>query len=102
MKNRPKRYADQLQPFMETVFSRIGSPWEHNMFKLLTRPPDSPDLNPSKRLWDVLDKLSNPRRPHLSTHKTSRICCSSLCARYHSTPSEVLWSRVGTVLVAQY
>ncbi|KAK3553900.1 hypothetical protein QTP70_012922 [Hemibagrus guttatus] len=67
--------ADHVHTFMETVFpdgcglfQRDNAPchkakmlqeWfdEHNNeFEELTPPPNSPDLNPIERLWDVLDK----------------------------------------------
>lgn len=67
--------ADHVHPFMETVFpdgtglfqqdnapchkAKMVQEWfeEHNNeFKVLTWPPNSPDLNPIEHLWDVLDK----------------------------------------------
>uniref|UniRef100_A0A8P4G4M8 Transposable element Tcb1 transposase n=1 Tax=Dicentrarchus labrax TaxID=13489 RepID=A0A8P4G4M8_DICLA len=67
--------ADHVHPFMETVFSdgsglfqqdnapchkaEMVQEWfeEHNNdFRVLTWPPNSPDLNPVEHLWDALDK----------------------------------------------
>ena len=67
--------ADHVHPFMEMVFpdgcglfqedntlcnkAKMVQEWfeEHtNEFEMLTWPPNSPDLNPIKHLWDVLDK----------------------------------------------
>ncbi|KAK3535233.1 hypothetical protein QTP70_005025 [Hemibagrus guttatus] len=67
--------AEHLNPFMETVFpdgcglfqqdnapchkAKMVQEWfdEHNnQFEVLTWPPNSPDLNPTQLLWDVLDK----------------------------------------------
>ena len=71
----PGIVADHVHPFMETVFpdgsgifqqdkaschkANILQEWfeEHNRkFRVLTWPPNSPDLNPIEHLWDVLDK----------------------------------------------
>ena len=65
--------VDKLQPFMHSLmavscFSNINASchiaetiteWfgEHDkQSKLLAWPPNSPDLNPSKHLWDVLEE----------------------------------------------
>ncbi|MCJ8743381.1 hypothetical protein PDJAM_G00093370 [Pangasius djambal] len=67
--------ADQVHLFMATVFpngsglfqqdnapcltAKIVQEWfeEHDKeFKVLTWPPNSPDLNPIEHLWDVMDK----------------------------------------------
>ncbi|KAK3505622.1 hypothetical protein QTP70_021284 [Hemibagrus guttatus] len=67
--------SDHVHPFMETLFPdgcglfeqdsapchkvKMVHEWfyEHtNQFEVLTWPPNSPDLNPVKHLWDVLDK----------------------------------------------
>ncbi len=67
--------ADQVHPFMTMVFpdgssvfqqnnapchmAEIVQKWfeEHDKeFKLLTRTPNSPDLNPIEHLWDVPEK----------------------------------------------
>jgi len=66
--------ADHVHPFMETVFpggcvlfQQDNAPYckakmvqecfeEHSEFEVLTWPPNSPDLNPIKHLWDVLNK----------------------------------------------
>uniref|UniRef100_A0AAY5KFW1 Tc1-like transposase DDE domain-containing protein n=1 Tax=Esox lucius TaxID=8010 RepID=A0AAY5KFW1_ESOLU len=77
--------ADHVHPFMATVFrhgiglfqqdnapgheAKMVQEWfgEHkNKFKVLTRPPNSPDLNPIEHLCDVLDKQvqSTEAPPH--------------------------------------
>ncbi|KAK3513336.1 hypothetical protein QTP70_012369 [Hemibagrus guttatus] len=67
--------ADHVHPFMETLFpdgcglfqqdnapchkAEMLQEWfddHNNQFEELTPPPNSPDLNPVQRLWDVLDK----------------------------------------------
>ena len=56
-------------PTMDT--SVITGPWGDGkrwpgVEKVLTRPPDSPDLNPFEHLWDVLEQqgLSMEAPPH--------------------------------------
>ncbi|KAK3519432.1 hypothetical protein QTP70_027864, partial [Hemibagrus guttatus] len=82
--------ADHVHPFMEMVFPdgcglfqqdnepfhkpKMVQEWfdEHNnQFKVLTWPPNSPDLSPIEYLWDVLDKKS-PYKRHLSTTSNSQ------------------------------
>ncbi len=41
---------------------------EHEEFKVLTWPLNSPDLNPIEHLWDVLGKHARSMRPHLEIH----------------------------------
>ncbi len=86
--------VDQEQPFMETAFpdgrglfqqdiasryiAKMVQEWferHDNKFGVFTYPPNSPDLNPTDHLWDVLDKQG------WSVEAPS--------ARYHRTPSEV-------------
>ena len=65
--------ADQVHPFMATVFPDGSGLFQQDNapilqklfrnglrsmteFKVLTWPPNSPDLNPIEHLWDVLEK----------------------------------------------
>ena len=51
---------------------RSGMVMEYDKeFKVLTWPPNSPNLNPVEYLWDVLQKKHLvPWRPHLTTYRT--------------------------------
>ena len=73
-------------------FSRIVQGWfeEHNEeFKVLTRPPNSPDLNPSEHLWDELDKhIRSMEAPPRHLQDLKDLLWTSWC----HTPSEALWS----------
>ncbi|KAK3510151.1 hypothetical protein QTP70_026736 [Hemibagrus guttatus] len=95
--------TDHLHPFMETVFpdgcglfqqnntpchkAKMGQEWfdEHNEFEVLTWPPNSPDLNPTEHLWDVLDK----QLPSMEAPPHNLEDLKDLLLTYHSTPSGI-------------
>ena len=98
--------ADQLHSFIVTLFlmavasfSRIIHPatlqkWSRGVVRIKTTSSrcwlclhSSPDFNSIEHLWNVLNKTIN-----LATSVTYRICCWHIGTRYHSTPSELLWS----------
>ncbi|MCJ8738877.1 hypothetical protein PDJAM_G00040730 [Pangasius djambal] len=66
---------------------------EHDKeFKVLTWPPNSPDLNPIEHLWDVLDKqVRSMEAPPHNLQDLKGLLLTSWCQKPH-TPSEVLWS----------
>lgn len=74
--------------------------------KVLTRPPNPPDLNLIKHLWDVLDKHSNPWRADLTGFKGSSANilvpdiiahCQTFCGVHALTYQTVLEAHWGPI-----
>ncbi|MCI4389581.1 hypothetical protein PGIGA_G00099830 [Pangasianodon gigas] len=68
--------ADQVHRFMATEWFE-----EYDQeFKVLTWPPDSPDLNPVEHLWDMLDKqVRSMEAQTLNLQDLKDLLLKSLC-----------------------
>ena len=116
--------ADQVHPFMATVFpdgsglfqqdnapchtAKIVQEWfeEHDKeFKVLTWPPNSPDLNPIEHLWDVLEQqVRSMEAPPRNLQDLKDLLLTSWCQIPQDTFRGLVESmprRVRAVLVAR-
>lgn len=62
---------------------------EHNEFKVLSWPPNSPDLNPINQLWDMLDKLVRSMK---ASPPNSEVLKGLLLTSWCKTPQDTLES----------
>lgn len=66
------RWSEQYLSHYHSTCQWVGYIRQHNNgFKVLTQPPNSPDLNPVKHLSDVLDELVRSMEPQLAGLKGS-------------------------------
>ena len=114
--------ADHVHPFMEAVFpdgcglfqqdnepqNNNGSGWFeelNNEFEMLTWPPNSPDLNQIKHLWDVLDKpVRSMAAPPHNLQDLKDLLLTSWCQIPQHTLRDLVESmfrRVSAVLAAK-